>query len=300
MFFNTINTIKTKNTVSGFNWVVVGDTTQIARSMDGSNWTAATSKGGLTGSGSGVAYGKDGAGDGLWVAVSTTGSIIAKSKDGDNWTKADSSGGLTAGYSVAYGQNGAGAGLWVAVGLGGIIAKSSDGNIWTPAGSKSGITAAYRVAYGKDGTGAGLWVAGGDGTTPLLKSTDGNTWTAVSNNNSFGGFTSGGSNQVRDLVYGKDDLGVGLWVAVGGGLPTVAVISKSYDGNIWTSSTTSSVIVFGTAVGYGKDGLGAGLWWGGGQNGINCKSPDGNTWTTVSPSVPGIPNYPGKIVYSGL
>ena len=275
MFFNTINTIKTKNTVSGFNWVVVGDTAIIAKSMDGSNWSTATSKGGLTGYGSGVAYGKDGAGAGLWVAVSTGGSIIANSKDGDIWTKADSSGGLTSATSVAYGKDGAGAGLWVAVGFGGIISKSTDGNIWTRAGSTGGMSPGYRVVYGKDGTGAGLWVAVGDGT-PIVKSTDGNTWTAVGNNGGFG--------QGRDVTYGKDNTGAGLWIAVGGG---TSLIAKSYDGNIWTPAAGSGtnkggITDNGRGVAYGKDGTGAGLWVAVGDGGLIAKSTDGNVWTPTA------------------
>jgi len=160
-----------------------------------------------------VAYGKDGTGTGLWVAVGE-GGIIAKSTDGNTWTPAaksadGSKGGITSlGLGVAYGKDALGAGLWVAVGDGGIIAKSSDGNIWTPAASKGSITNyGYGVAYGKDGTGAGLWVAVGQGG--FSKSTDGNIWTAIG---------TGGIGTGQSVAYGKDGTGAGLWVAVGEGI----------------------------------------------------------------------------------
>jgi hypothetical protein len=36
------------------------------------------------------------------------------------------------------------------------------------------------------------------------------------------------------VAYGKDNLGAGLWVAVGEG----GVIAKSTDGNVWTPAAT--------------------------------------------------------------
>jgi len=225
-------------------WVAVGQGGVIAKSTDGNVWTpAATSTygnvGGLT-SGYGVAYGKDNLGGNLWVAVGD-GGVIAKSTDGNVWTPAatvtgvSGKGGLTSGYGVAYGKDNLGAGLWVAVGDGGLIAKSTDGNTWTPAASKGGLAnRGYGVAYGKDNLGAGLWVAVGYYGGLIAKSTDGNTWTpaATSADGSKGGITDVG----EGVAYGKDNLGAGLWVAVGSG----GLIAKSTDGNVWTSAASSA------------------------------------------------------------
>ena len=246
-------------------WVAVGNTGVIAKSTDGNVWTPAATvsgvsgKGGITNIGSGVAYGKDGNGAGLWVAVGE-GEVIAKSTDGDVWTPAatisgvSGKGGLTTyGFGVAYGKDGTGAGLWVAVGSGGLIAKSTDGNVWTPAATvsgvsgKGGITDSGRgVAYGKDGNGAGLWVAVGYAGI-IAKSTDGNVWTpaytSVAGN--VGGITTYG----EGVAYGKDALGAGLWVVVGQG----GIIAKSTDGNIWTPAATST---YGNVGGITSPGFG--------------------------------------------
>ena len=264
------------------NWVAVGGGGIIAKSTDGNTWTPAASKGGITTSGYGVAYGKDDLGAGLWVAVGT-GWLIAKSTDGNTWTPAASIGGLTTyGLGVAYGKDASGAGLWVAVGSGGIIAKSTDGNTWTPAATvsgvsgKGGLTYGYGVAYGKDNLGAGLWVAVGSGGI-IAKSTDGNVWTPAA---SVGGLTYG-----YGVAYGKDNLGAGLWVATGGN----GIIAKSTDGNTWTPAATvagvsgkGGLTSVGECVAYGKDNLGAGLWVAVGDGGLIAKSTNGNVWTPAA------------------
>jgi hypothetical protein len=204
-----------------------------------------------------VAYGKDETGAGLWVAVGE-GGYIAKSLDGNVWTPAatvsgvSGKGGVTVPQGVAYGKDGTGAGLWVAVGSSGIIAKSLDGNVWTRAATVSGVLGkggitdpGIGVAYGKDALGAGLWVAVGNGGV-IAKSTDGNIWTpaATSTYGNVGGITTAG----RGVAYGKDDLGAGLWVAVGQG----GIIAKSTDGNVWTPAAGSATNKGGiTSSGYG-------------------------------------------------
>ena len=288
------------------NWVAVGGGEVIAKSSDGNVWSPAatvsdvTGKGGLT-YGYGIAYGKDNLGAELWVACGE-GTLIAKSTDGITWTPAagapTSIDGNIAGISifasgVAYGKDNLGAGLWVATGYGGIIAKSSDGNIWTPAATVSGINGkggitgqARDVAYGRDASGVGLWVAVGQGGI-IAKSTDGNVWTpaATSVAGNVGGITMYG----YGVAYGKDNLGAGLWVAVGGG----GIIAKSSDGNVWTPAATSTygnvggITSVGVGVAYGKDASGAGLWVAVGRGGIIAKSPDGNVWTPAATSIYG-------------
>ena len=232
-------------------WVAVGGGGLIAKSTDGNVWTPAAtntdgSKGGITGYGYGVAYGKDGTGAGLWVAVGK-GGFIAKSTDGNVWTPAADKGGITdSGRNVAYGKDALGAGLWVVVGEGGIIAKSTDGNVWTPAAgsatNKGGITDQGRgIAYGKDGTGAGLWVATGWGGI-IAKSTDGNVWTPAATVSGVSG-KGGVIAPALGVAYGKDETGTEIWVAVGNG----GTIAKSTNGNVWTPVATKG----GITVGYG-------------------------------------------------
>ena len=78
---------------------------------------------------------------------------------------------------------------------------------------------------------------------------------------------------------------VANWVAVGDG----ELISKSSDGNTWTSCSVSG-ITYGRGVAYGKDETGAGLWVAVGQGGLIAKSSDGNTWTQAA-SVTGITTF---------
>jgi hypothetical protein len=147
MPWNLINTIKSPSKKGGVQarWVAcsIGGSI-IAYSLDGNNWTAAASTGGISQCAN-VAYG-----NGLWVAVGA-GSLIAYSSDGNNWTASATKGGITTnGRGVAYGTNGAGVGRWVAVGEGGIIAYSSDGNNWTAAATKGGLGTGYGVAFNPD------------------------------------------------------------------------------------------------------------------------------------------------------
>jgi len=141
-------------------WVAVGGGVIIAKSYDGNIWTSSggngTNKGGITtNNGYGVAYGKDGSGVGLWVAVGDTG-IIAKSYDVNVWTPAATVDGVagkggitTTGHGVAYGKDETGAGLWVVVGQDGVIAKSTDGNVWTPAATVSGVSGKGGITDGR-------------------------------------------------------------------------------------------------------------------------------------------------------
>ncbi len=116
------------------------------------------------------------------------------------------------------------------------------------------------------------WVAVGEGGL-IAKSTDGNTWTPAA---SKGGITTYG----YGVAYGKDNLGAGLWVAVGQG---GGLIAKSTDGNTWTpAASTGGIIDYGRGVAYGKDNLGAGLWVATGGGGLIAKSTDGNTWTPAA------------------
>ena len=117
------------------NIVIVGNPSggnAIATSANGITWKGRTANA-LSTNGYGVAYGPDGLGGGLWIAVGSGGNTITTSSDGIVWTGKTLNGGLsTEGYSVAYGKDSTGAPVWIAVGSGGnSIVKSSDGgNTW--------------------------------------------------------------------------------------------------------------------------------------------------------------------------
>jgi hypothetical protein len=137
----------------------------LARSTDGINWSYCGA--GLFSTGANcVAYGKDGSGNGLWVAVgssgiaSTTGNSIATSTDGITWTGRGATSLRSPGVGVAYGKDGSGNGLWVAVGgyNANTIATSTDGINWTSRGSTTFTLIGQCVAYGKDSLGNGLWL----------------------------------------------------------------------------------------------------------------------------------------------
>ena len=261
-----------------------------------------------------MAYGKDGNGNGLWVAVGS-GSVIAKSSDGSDWRAADSSGGLTSGQYVAYN----GIDRWVAVGNGGsFIVTSTNGTNWTAAASIPPINFGYCVTYGN-----GFWIAfcGYGYTTRTLKSTDGSNWSQIhtQSGNSFyatgvaynnatfiaignSGGTSGvskstdGGNTWSDWVVfntasningGINGIGYnnGLWV-ISGSTSNGFPIATSSDGNTWNSVTVANK--GGLTVGYGI-AYGNGTWIvGGGSSGSKfIKSTSGTSWSAVT-SVGGI------------
>ena len=90
----------------------------------------------------GVAYGRDGSGNRLWVAVGNPGgrSPISKSTDGTNWSTVNSLGGMTYGRGVTYGN-----GIWVAIGSNIVI--STDGDNWISATSNGSIVDGQCVAF---------------------------------------------------------------------------------------------------------------------------------------------------------
>ena len=100
---------------------------------DGMTWTSRSAARDLKWNS--VAYGQDGSGNPLWVAVaeSGTGDRVMTSPDGIAWT--DRSSALdNAWFSVAHGQDGSGNPLWVAVaasGSGARVMTSPDGITWT-------------------------------------------------------------------------------------------------------------------------------------------------------------------------
>jgi hypothetical protein len=99
----------------------------ILTSTNGISWIGRNTPIVFTTAGWGVAYGQDGSGAGLWVAVGQGGNTIATSTDAITWTGRGSTVFTTQGSKVTYVNN-----LWIAVGQGGNnIATSTNGITWT-------------------------------------------------------------------------------------------------------------------------------------------------------------------------
>ena len=143
-------------------WVAVGyygsvgsGGNSIAYSSDGNTWYPCTDAqvDGFTGQVSGVAYGKDNLGAGLWVIAAnaaTAGYTIGTSPDGINWTKrlVNAPFSSTSGTSVAYGQDALGNWLWFAGNNGNAFATSTNGTVWTSVTSNGGLASGiFRIAF---------------------------------------------------------------------------------------------------------------------------------------------------------
>ncbi|NBR77676.1 MAG: hypothetical protein EBT76_02620 [Microbacteriaceae bacterium] len=157
------------------------------------------------------------------VAVGTGTNTIATSNDGINWIGRGATTFTNNGNGAAW--NGS---LWVAVGTGGnTIATSNDGINWTGVTNSTSIFGTSgSIGYGVAWNGS-RWVAVGTAgatfTSPIVYSSDGVSWSNISNTNVFGTSTGTG--------YGVAWNG-SLWVAVGSG--TGNTIATSPDGINWT------------------------------------------------------------------
>ena len=282
MPWNIINSVKTlpiKMAVGG-TWIATGLTsgnTKLAKSNNGTTWTALTYSWTRDFYYNDIAYGKDNLGNYLWVAVgNVTGATIATSPDGNTWTGATTAA-FTTGFGIAYGKDGSGVGLWVCACNGGTapgnsIATSTDGINWTGRGRNGFAYGAKAVAYGKDGSGVGLWIAvSSEGeNNAIAKSSNGTTWTTIVSNNIF-------TTSVLCVAYGKDGAGNGLWVAGGNG--STHVLATSPNGTVWAGKGYKSALASVKNVSYGN-----GLWVACCNSSTNLVaiSSDGTTWNTVT------------------
>lgn len=297
MPWNIINSVKTvANTkkTDFVGWIATGygsTNTKLARSNNGTTWTGLTFPWTSEYYYNDIAYGKDGAGNYLWVAVgNVTGARIATSLDGINWTQGAPAA-FGTGFGIAYGKDGSGVGLWVCACNGGIapgnsIATSQDGINWTGKGRNGFLYSAKAIAYGKDSSGVGLWIAVSDQgeNNAIIRSSNGTNWSSISLSNIL--------SSIKSIRYGKNDAGNGLWVACGTG--TTHIFASSTDGgNTWSGNGGKTIVSSVNEVSYGKDGLGNGLWvaacsaWGASLNQFVAISSNGTTWSpvTISSSV---------------
>jgi PKD repeat protein len=190
----------------------------------------------------------------VWVAggLRVNGISLISSVTGVAWTGSPSSALFTEVAAVA-----AGGTAWVAVGsgsAGGALATSPDGQAWTqqvlPAGTAPGTAVAWNGL---------VWLAG-FGTSGLLRSANGTTWTAQPSP-----FTNGA--EVRAIAWNGD-----VWLVIA---QTQAgpLIATSADGATWTTVS---------GAGYSVDQLRAVAWNGAswlvvGDRGA-LASTDGVTW----------------------
>jgi hypothetical protein len=269
-------------------WIAAGSGgNTIAYSTNGITWKGSATNGGLSFVGD-IAYGKNSSDNDVWVACGNNGVTIkmATSTDGGNtWVQCATNGGLTnSSNTVAYGKDNLGAGLWIVGGHSSaagprIVRSTTGGNSWAACATNGGIIGTVQgVAYGQDGANNGLWIAvgvkSGSGNT-IAYSSDGNTWYPVVDA-SLGGFTE----SANGVAYGKDDLGVGLWVAVGSSANRIAT---SRNGTTWIGRSVAGLTNVGYSVAYGQDALGNWLWIAGGNGGNTiATSTNGTTWTGVT------------------
>ncbi len=176
------------------------------RRTDGISWTGrgATI---IQNSVRGIAYGKNGSGNNLWVAVGSVGSgenTIATSTDAITWTGLGSTTFTTIGLCVAYANS-----LWVAGGQGGIV-TSTDGTTWT---NRNTGYIPKSITYGN-----GTWVAA-TGSSEIVTSNNAVTWTLRSGT---------GTNESTYVAYGNN-----MWI-----VSNQYSISKSTNGTNWTQYNT--------------------------------------------------------------
>ena len=216
--------------VDGY-WVAGADASanSLAYSSNGADWTAVVgSKTGLFNAVNGVAYGADGAGTPLWVAVGlpfvgsvpgSTAYSIAYSYNMTTWTGVRNAANFTGqGNHVAYGQDEFGAGVWVAVG-------QCDGVLSANLGDSA------------------LYNSNGAACATIFYSYDGANWAAGTG---LGVFAVSGT----DVAWGVDASGVGMWVATGIGYtdPLTGIVNPggqvahSTNGRVWTPIRTSAPI----------------------------------------------------------
>jgi len=238
--------------------------------------------------GKAVAYGKDGSGNALWVAVgnSNGGPSIRYSYSGKiGWTETSTTVFTTYGADVVFAN-----GVWVAAGAGNsVFAWSNDGRAWysgMPAPSGGNIVG-FSVAWN------GYYFLGSLSNGVVYRSFDGKVWGAVSTAlgttagvvlgsggiiNATNTLSSANGSNLYDWT-GETSQSGELFVGVGSG--TLPII-WSMDGKAWTG-ISGIFTVAGNGVAYGLDENKAGLWVAAGQ-GTNTLawSASGKSWTPAS------------------
>lgn len=231
-------------------YVAIDNSTNIAYSIDGTNWLSGS---GLTSlAWTAVAGGKIGA-TSYYMAVGGAGTTIGAYSSGtpSSWTQTVLPSNATW-YDLAYGNS-----QFVAIASGGTAtAISTTGTTWIAGGALPQSTTWSAVIYG---TGPALWVAiSSAGGYAATSANNGVTWTqrAMPTTGAW-----------LDVAYGNN-----RFVAIASASATAAY---SLDGITWTASTLPSSTTW-SAVSYGQGvflAIAAGAT-------TAATSPDGITWTT--------------------
>ena len=193
-----------------------------------------------------VAYG-----NGVWVAVGTSGVLYTATDPLGTWTSRTSSFGSDSINGVAYDG-----GVWVAVGNSGKIATATDPTgTWTQRSNSFSSVNITAVAYGN-----GLWVAVGASASLATAPDPTSTWTSQTSN-----FTAFGT--IQEVSYGG-----GYYVACG----SSGDIITSPDGTTWAQVSNP----FGSSNVFGLYYAG-GVWVAVGDGGklATATDPTG-TWTS--------------------
>ena len=201
-------------------WIAVGMNGVMRSTDNGATWTA-------LGAGDGVpsvfvtwsSVANDG--NGVWVAVSSSGGHVMRSTDnGTTWAGLVLDGSLRTGE---WRRIASGNGAWVAVATDGserLMRSTDNGATWTAVGADKGVESNSWTSVTSDG--AGVWVAvSRDGTERVMRSTDnGATWTALAAPDA----------EWVDLAYGN-----GIWVAVAQ-FDANRAMNSADGGATWTAS----------------------------------------------------------------
>lgn len=198
--------------------------------------------------------------NGLWVAGSASHGLWW-SEDGKSWTQG--TGGISYSfYAVTYAD-----GLWVAGSDSHGVWWSEDGKNWTLASSLLQNYTFGRIVYGD-----GLWLSSviSDRYT-LYSSTDGKTWTRVSNSPSSFCYTLAYRNGI--WLAGCSD---GLW--------------RSYNGEDWVTVMSGTPYAITYANGLWVAGTATSLWW----------SENGSNWTQSKVAGESTYDYKSVVYKNGL
>ena len=159
-------------------WCVVGadGAVSTAAASDLDDWSSYVSAAMSTKDYNSVAYGKDGSGNGLWVAVNANGSKeIRYSSDPTNTTGWSNINPAATMVGVSWGND-----VWVAVGASGNVYRSTTGTSGWSLLDLSGVTgwASDVTIYEVVNDGAGKWMFA-QGMNVFLSTDDAATWTRV-------------------------------------------------------------------------------------------------------------------------
>jgi len=216
-------------------WCIVGADGAVATAAasDLNDWTAYVSANMGTKDYNSIAFGKDGGGSSLWVAVDSNGNReIRYTSDPTNtsgWSDANVAANM---IGIAWGNN-----VWVAVGGSGKVYRSTDGATWSAVNMSgvsgwNGSTTIYEVVS----DGAGNWMCAQD--MDVFHSTDdASTWTRVADFTDTG--TDGGAlsgYKAYTMAYTSDRWSVFMRKAGNSRVFTAAAASTS----TWTRSTPTN------------------------------------------------------------